>query len=378
MTGRQKILDAMSPRGTASTPIVLCYPEIFLRDHWEQVCSEPWWRMHDPDPDMGVRIQRELLAVTGEDRYRLWLGVPRETVARYRLEGQGSEARRIDTLTGQDEVILRPPPGGFVSPHDAAYERESVLTSREQIDELMPLPPEETRETLAADGRDEKLRRLREAFGATHLAWTQISTPLDPLPFIFGFTNLMIALVDQSDLVRYAAERALAIQLRRVRTWRAAGAELIFLQECSGDQISPAMYRETFLPLTRQLTQAIREAGLLSIHYFCGNPNDRLDLLMQSGADALSLEESKKGFTIDMAEVAARVDGRMALVGNLDAIHLLEHGSLDDLRREVARQLAAGRRNAGRFLFGIGSPVTPGTPAGRVRALADLVHDLAP
>jgi uroporphyrinogen-III decarboxylase len=66
------------------------------------------------------------------------------------------------------------------------------------------------------------------------------------------------------------------------------------------------------------------------------------------------------------------------LVGNLDAIHLLEHGSDDDLRREVTRQLAAGRRNAGRFLFGIGSPITPGTPASRVRALADLVHELAP
>jgi len=379
MTGRQKIIDALSPRGTPHTPIVLCYPEIFLRDHWDQVCAEPWWAMHDPDPVLGVQIQRQLLAVTGEDRYRLWLGTPRDTLTRYRLEGQGAdEARRVDTVTGKVELLLRPPPGGFVSAKDASLESAPPITSREQIDQLLPLPNEETRESLAADGRDEKPRLLREAFGRTHLAWTQISTPLDPLPFVFGFANFMVALADAPDLVRYAAERALAVQLRRVRTWQAAGVELFFLQECHGDLFSPAMYRDLFLPLTQELTRAIRSAGLLSIHYFCGNPNDRLDLLLQTGADALGLEESKKGFAIDMAEIAARVDGRMALVGNLDAIHLLEHGRDEDVRREVARQLAAGRRNAGRFLFGIGSPVTPGTPASRVRALADWVHELAP
>lgn len=379
MNGRRKIIDALSLRGTPHTPIVLCYPEIFLRDHWDQVCSEPWWRMHDPDPAMGVQIQRRLLAVTGEDRYRLWLGTPRDTLARYRLQGQGpDEARRIDTVTGEVEVLRRPPPGGFVSAKDAGLESQPTITSREQIDELLPLPPEETRESLAADGRDEKLQLLREAFGRTHLAWTQISTPLDPLPFVFGFTNFMIALADAPDLVRYAAERSLAVQLRRVRTWQAAGVELLFLQECHGDLFAPALYRDLFLPLTQELTRSVRGAGLLSIHYFCGNPHNRLDLLLETGADALSLEESKKGFAIDIADVAARADGRMALVGNLDAIHLLEHGSDDDLRREVTRQLAAGRRNAGRFLFGIGSPITPGTPASRVRALADLVHELAP
>ena len=117
---------------------------------------------------------------------------------------------------------------------------------------------------------------------------------------------------------------------------------------------------------------------MLSIYYYCGNPNDRLDLLLDSGADALSLEEGKKGFVIDIMDLAGKIDGRVALVGNFDAVHLMEKGGDDEVRAEVARQLEAGRRNGGRFIFGYGSPITPGTTTDRVQLVADMVHQLAP
>jgi uroporphyrinogen-III decarboxylase len=74
--------------------------------------------------------------------------------------------------------------------------------------------------------------------------------------------------------------------------------------------------------------------------------------------------------------VADRVGGRLALLGDLDAIGLLEHGSDSALRVEVARQCEAGRRNRDRFIASVGSPVTPGTPIGRVRRTCDLVHEM--
>jgi uroporphyrinogen-III decarboxylase len=144
------------------------------------------------------------------------------------------------------------------------------------------------------------------------------------------------------------------------------------------DQISPTQYRRFVLPLLQEQTRQIRQMGLKSIYYCCGNPNDRLDLLLAAGADALSLEESKKSFTIDLCEVARHVQGHTALVGNLDAVHLMEHGTDEQVRAAVARQLEAGRINGRRFLFGYGSPITPGTPSSRVRRVADMVHELAP
>ncbi|MBN2583346.1 MAG: hypothetical protein JXL80_09765 [Planctomycetes bacterium] len=379
MTGREKILAALSPQGTRHTPIIVCYSEIFMRDQWENVTDVPWWGMHSQDIDMAVQVHRDLLAVTGEDRVRLWMSAPRDDRRRYSIEGIDAErAKRIDTVTGEVEELLRPPPGGFVSHGDEGWSRNRDFTSREQIDEALPLPPAETAESLAADGRSDKPRRMLAEFGGEKMPWTQLPSPWDPLFKLWGYEGLLIACAEQPDLVEYACRRVVQCTLNRMATWKAAGVELIWIEEGASDQISPEQHRRLILPHMQDLTAALREAGLKSLYYFTGNPNDRLDVLLASGADALSLEEGKKGYAIDLGEIVRKVDGRMALVGNLDAMSLMEHGSDDEVRTAVARQLEAGRINGGRFLFGYGSPITPGTPVARVRMVADTVHELAP
>ncbi len=94
-------------------------------------------------------------------------------------------------------------------------------------------------------------------------------------------------------------------------------------------------------------------------------------MLLDTGADALALGESKKHFTIDIADVADLVGGRMALFGNLDAIGLMESGTDADLECEIARQSEARIRNRRRFVMCVGSPITPRTPLTRVRAYCD-------
>jgi uroporphyrinogen-III decarboxylase len=140
------------------------------------------------------------------------------------------------------------------------------------------------------------------------------------------------------------------------------------------DVIAPEAFEALHLPFLRRLTCAIRQAGMKGIYYFCGNPAGKWDLLLSTGADALSLEEGKKNFTIEIEEVAARAAGRCALLGNLDALDLLARGSEAELRRQIARQVAAGRKNGGRFILSLGSPVTPQTPAQRVRRYCQLAR----
>ena len=70
------------------------------------------------------------------------------------------------------------------------------------------------------------------------------------------------------------------------------------------------------------------------------------------------------------------VQGRCALLGNLDAMGVLERATEDELRDEIRRQLSAGRRNGARFIMSLGSPVTPGTSVRRVRLYCDLVREL--
>jgi uroporphyrinogen-III decarboxylase len=95
------------------------------------------------------------------------------------------------------------------------------------------------------------------------------------------------------------------------------------------------------------------------------------------GDDALAFEESKKDLVVDINEVAAFIDGRATLFGNLDAIGILQDGCDTELREAIAEQIAAGRRNRNRFVACLGSPVMPATPVERVRTYCDLVRRMS-
>ncbi|UCD29603.1 MAG: hypothetical protein JSV03_03735 [Planctomycetota bacterium] len=71
-----------------------------------------------------------------------------------------------------------------------------------------------------------------------------------------------------------------------------------------------------------------------------------------------------------------RVRGRCVVLGNLDAVGVLQSGSEERLKAEIRRQVAAGRCNNSRFILSLGSPVTPATPIERVRLYCDLGHEL--
>ena len=128
--------------------------------------------------------------------------------------------------------------------------------------------------------------------------------------------------------------------------------------------------------MIQAMVEEIRALKMHSIYYFCGDPKGKLDLILATGANAISLEESKKGFTIDIQEVVKFVDGRCTLLGNLDAINLLPDASESELREALVYQIEAGWMNKGRFIMSVGSPITPGTTQEQVRLYTDLTHEL--
>ena len=186
----------------------------------------------------------------------------------------------------------------------------------------------------------------------------------------------MTMIAQRPDLVKHACRRFLARSIHSVHEAAAMGAAGIWIEECMTDMINPEAFASLCVPFVRSLVEEIRFTELNSIYYFCGNPAGKLEHLISVGADALSLEESKKGFVIDIQDVAEQVQGRCALLGNLDAIKFLPQVDEEQLRDEISRQIAAGRRNNSRFIMSLGSPVTPGTSAWTVRLYCDLVHEL--
>ena len=369
MTGRERIEAALSKDGARDIPAVVCYEDIFIRDHWQQLCACPWWYEQSPDLLHQVQWRQEFVSRVGLD----WLYLPGFYSAEERealsIEVRPDGVYRVDGRTGHAEKLAPPRVGGE---HISTYPPHTARTP-DEIDAVLPLIV-----PTGAGGRSNDLAaEVRKEFGDQLYLICHASSPLERcVPGLWGFEEMMLNVATRPDLVEHACRRFLDCSVDDVRRAAQLGADGSFVEDCLTYMISPQAFARLNVPFARQLVDEIRRLGMESIYYFCGNPAGKWDLLLSIGADAFSLEESKKGFTIDVADVVDRVGGRCAVLGNLDAVGILQDGSEDELRAEVARQIAAGRRNGSRFIMSIGSPVTPGTPVERVRLYRDMVLEL--
>jgi uroporphyrinogen-III decarboxylase len=254
---------------------------------------------------------------------------------------------------------------------------QTLPESEADIDELIPLDEEPDAASMVCAGKAELAHALLQSHGDRLYATAEASSPFWSCYYIWGFEGMMIATATRPDLIRYACERLLQREIAALRCSAMLGAQGVWIEECLTDLLSPGQFAILSLPYVQRLAQAVREQGMHAIYYYCGNPVGKWDLLLESGAQALAFEEGKKGFIIDMEHVASRVDGRCVLFGNLDAIGVMQNGSRSDVKVHIGRQLEAGRRNHGRFVMSIGSPVTPQTSPARVREYCSLVRELA-
>lgn len=380
MTGREKIQAAFSAEGTTHIPVVIPYEDIYIRDHWEQLTSAPWWHAFVPDIEVQMSWRKEVVESTGCDWFMLPQFCSKSEREHVRLLERPDGVFQLDLQTGKERRLEKPRVSGWSASESVeSYHPKHLPTSRGEIDTLLPPPTPFDLQGFRDSGRGDLAERMliyfQDLFPICH-----VNSPLWSCYGIWGFEGMMEMVLVDSELVGYACERHLEHSLRGIREAAALGAAGIWIEECLTDMISPRAFESLSVPFVRRLVEEIRGLGMKSIYYFCGNPAGKLDLLLSVGSDALAFEEGKKGFGINIQEIADYVKARCVLLGNMDAIAVLQDGSTDELQAEVRRQLSVAKTNGGRFIMSLGSPVTPDTPVEKVRLYCDLVretcHDL--
>ncbi len=243
--------------------------------------------------------------------------------------------------------------------------------------ELRPAsPPAEAQAAaLAGSQRYDLARALASRYPDALPLYTRGSCPYNWLPGLFGFQNLMYALIEQPDLVHRILENWLPQPSARLVAERQLGISLMFVPEimASVDIISPAMYREFAFPYAKQALQFYEDMGFRTVLYFSGNLMPLLPYLNKLPFTALCFEENRKDYGIDLTQVRRALPEKI-LFGNVDAAWL-EKASDQEVLAEVRRQIAVTGAN-GRFVLSVGSPFTPGTSLDRVRLFCESTQRL--
>ncbi|MGE5528489.1 MAG: uroporphyrinogen decarboxylase family protein [Patescibacteria group bacterium] len=231
-------------------------------------------------------------------------------------------------------------------------------------------------EELLASGVYDYLAAYVRAYGAERfVTWTVVGG--------FFVTSYYVGLAghfllhDEPALMHCLIDRLTQKTLEEIRAAALAGCDAICIDEstATSDAISPAMYGEFCAPYVRRLVEGIHAHGKKAIVMYWGGVADRIEQIVSLGADALIMETSMKGYKNDLAAIAAQVDGRMLLFGNLDPVGVLQDGTDAELEATLAAQIEVGRRY-GRFVVSTGSPVTPETTPERIRKYIELAQRL--
>jgi len=152
-----------------------------------------------------------------------------------------------------------------------------------------------------------------------------------------GPQNLMCDIADGNGLADELLEMVAAWNLKRLELMLDVGIDTVYHTACYETTAfwSPDMYRRHFRPHLEKKLALIHEAGAKLHYYMDLGVMPLINDFVEMGIDILStLDPAPLGDT-DISEFKSRAGKNICLWGGVDAPHVIEQGSVDDVRSAV-------------------------------------------
>jgi uroporphyrinogen-III decarboxylase len=375
MNSRDRMVSAMFGRPVDRPPVAPLYLDLYLQAEVRRRVTEhylPLVRGRHPlplDPARHVEVwtQAVVAAFQGLGAPPDWLCwmpelPPTAWLGECVLEAQGEALWRVHPPSGLRERL---DPQAAPNPFGADAWDRPLPSTPEEVDQLAPLLEAEE---ILASGRLAVLAGLLKRLGPTTFVAAGMGTPFPECYALLGFQGLMLMPIENPGLFMHLLARMQAAALARADAFLRLGVDGVFLEESftSADLISTDLYERFVLPSTASLVERLRVSGKPVILYMTGDVLPRLAHVIQIAPTAFAVEEPKKGYRLDLGEIAAAIGQRFAVFGNLDATRIKDWDD-QELEGELQAQYQAGQAALG-FAFSTGSPLPLDTPRERVAA----------
>ena len=179
------------------------------------------------------------------------------------------------------------------------------------------------------------IEMLRSEFGDEVAVIGKTMGPWTLAYHVFGVESFLIMTVDDPDLVKRGLDKLKEISVLFGEAQIAAGADaLTFPDHATGDLVSGEYYRSFLQELHQEMVERLKVPLILHI---CGNTLDRIGYIAQTGMAAFHFDSKN-----DPQQAMDTVDGKIALVGNINNPETLYARGPEEVRQEVYRALDAG------------------------------------
>jgi uroporphyrinogen decarboxylase len=198
-----------------------------------------------------------------------------------------------------------------------------------------------------APGRFESLRKLVDRYKGKLAIGVHLNDVFSIPRALMGFQNFLMALVAEPELAKGLVDLSVELNIEYAKECARHGADFVMTGDdyAATDRplMSPAVFREILYPDLKRVFAGFKEAGLLTIKHSDGNIRPILDMILDAKPDCLDPIDPAGG--LDIGQMKQQHGDRFALKGNVDCIHTLPLGSVEDVVREtkeVIRKAACG------------------------------------
>jgi MtaA/CmuA family methyltransferase len=239
-------------------------------------------------------------------------------------------------------------------------ETQSRLAEKSDL-ARMTVPQPELAPAMA--DRLEAIRVLRERVGGRKIVEGWVEGPCTAAADLRGINRLMLDFEDDPAFVRELFDFVVEVGMRFARSQIQAGADVIGVGDPTASLTGPRIYREFIWRWQKRLVLAIHEGGGRVRLHICGNTRAILSGMAELKPDIIDVDSA-----VPMAEARASAGSDAVLLGGIDPVRVLLHGTPDDVRKAVLEcREAAGPR----YILGAGCEVPRGTPAINLETLRE-------
>jgi MtaA/CmuA family methyltransferase len=245
---------------------------------------------------------------------------------------------------------------------DQPYALDETVSRLSEKSELGKMVPPDPSVAPAMSDRLQALRLLKERTGASKIVEGWVEGPCCAAADLRGINRLMLDFNDDAAFVRELFEWVVNLGLRFAKAQVDAGADVIGVGDPAASLAGPRIYREFIWESQKRLVDGIRAMGALVRLHICGNTRAILADVSRLEADIVDVDSM-----VSMKDARDRVGERQILLGGIDPVRQLLHGTPEEVKAAILHCKAeAGPR----YIIAGGCEVPRATPAQNLRMMA--------
>jgi len=214
---------------------------------------------------------------------------------------------------------------------------------------------------------------VNEKAGDSFSIHGEVTSPFDYFLHLFGIKKAMMNLIEEptksKEILQRYTDGVKTIALGQVE--HNVDAIKISSPFSGAGFISPEYYKEFILPYESQIIQTIRSRNVHAYLHTCGAINDRLELMVESGASGIECLDPPPLGDVSLEQAKKRVGDKIFIKGNVDPVNTLLHGNEEEVRKDVSDRIAAGKPGGG-YILSTACSIAPQTKRENIQILARL------